>query len=143
MLLLRQEVAAALHDPRDRERVTHSLRELVAQRLYGLCCGYEDLNDHDRLRHDVLMQTALLACVLRRSRIDGARHAAAVIKLLVQQLRRSWPQVKIVVRGDSGLCRQRLLSWCEHSAVGYVIGLARNARLQAQVSEWETQMRAA
>jgi len=88
---------AALHDPRDRDRVTHSLRGLVAQRLYGLCCGYEDLNDHDRLRHDVL--------------------------------------IKIVVRGDSGFCRQRLLTWCERSCVGYVIGLARNARLQAQVSE--------
>jgi len=239
MLLLRQvdqriglsrQVAAALHDPRDRDRLTHTMQQLVAQRLYGLCCGYEDLNDHDRLRHDALMQTAvgtvralgssptlcrmerrvrrsdvvalnqvlidqfiaaqgqqppselvldvdasdialhgqqeqrefhgyydhhcylplyvycgkaLLACVLRRSRIDGARHAAAVIKLLVGQLRRKWPQVKIVVRGDSGFCRQRLLTWCERSSVGYVIGLARNARLQAQVSAWEAQMQAA
>jgi len=58
-------------------------------------------------------------------------------------LRRKWPQVKIVVRGDSGFCRQRLLTWCERSCVGYVIGLARNARLQAQVSEWEAQMQAA
>ncbi|MBK7813708.1 MAG: transposase [Rhodocyclaceae bacterium] len=37
----------------------HPLRDLIAQRLYGLCCGYEDLNDHDRLRHDPLMQTAV------------------------------------------------------------------------------------
>jgi len=68
MLLLRQvdhriglsrQVAAALHDPRDRHRLTHTMQPLVAQRLYGLCCGYEDLNDHDRLRHDVLMQTAV------------------------------------------------------------------------------------
>ncbi len=52
-------VAAVLHDPRDPDRITYSLRDLVAQRLYGLCCGYEDLNDHDRLRADPLLQTAV------------------------------------------------------------------------------------
>ena len=153
------------------------LRELLAQRIYGLCCGYEDLNDHEALRDDVLMQTAvgrdealasaptlsrletratraqawalhevlvaqfiashierpaelvldidasdvplhgeqelrefhayydhhcylplyvfcgqaMLACYLRRSRIDGAKHAAALIKLLVARLRQAWP----------------------------------------------------
>jgi len=103
--------------------------------------GYYD--HHCYLPLYVYCGKALLACVLRRSRIDGACHTAAVIKLLVGQLRRKWPQVKIVVRGDSGFCRQRLLTWCERSAVGYVIGLARNARLQAQVSEWEAQMQAA
>jgi len=71
--------------------------------------------------------------VLRRSRIDGAKNAAAVIKLLVQRLRRAWPQARIIVRGDSGFCRQRLLRWCERSGVSYIIGLARNARLEAQV----------
>src|SRR4029079_17202400 len=76
---------------------------------------------------------AMLACVLRRSRIDGAKNAAAVIKLLVQRLRRAWPHGHIVVRGDSGFCRQRLLRWCERSRVSYVVGLARNARLQARV----------
>jgi hypothetical protein len=44
---------------RDPERIRHGLRELLAQRLYGLCCGYEDLNDHKTLRSDVLMQTAV------------------------------------------------------------------------------------
>jgi hypothetical protein len=52
-------VADALHDPRDPDRITHSLHDLVAQRLYGLVCGYEDLNDHARLRSDPLMQTAV------------------------------------------------------------------------------------
>ncbi|MDO8931120.1 MAG: transposase [Rhodocyclaceae bacterium] len=52
-------VAAALSDPRNPERTTHSPRDLVAQRLYGLCCGHENLNDHDVLRHDPLMQTAV------------------------------------------------------------------------------------
>jgi hypothetical protein len=56
---LSRAVANALTDPRDPERITHSLRDLVAQLLFGLCCGYEDLNDHDVLRHDPLMQTAV------------------------------------------------------------------------------------
>jgi hypothetical protein len=216
---LSRAAAAVLSDPRDPTRITHSLRDLLAQRIYGLCCGYEDLNDHDALRDDLLMQTAvgrvdalaspptlsrletratraqavalhgvlieqfiashetapaelvldidasdvalhgnqelsefhayydshcylplyvfcgqaMLACVLRRSRIDGAKNAAAVIKLLVRRLRRAWPDTRIIVRGDSGFCRQRLLRWCERSGVSYIIGLARNARLEARV----------
>jgi hypothetical protein len=223
---LSKAVADALHDPRDPERITHELRDLVAQRLYGLCCGYEDLNDHGQLRQDPLMQTAvgtaaelassptlsrletratrsdivalnrvlveqfiashriapeelildvdasdiplhgeqekgefhayydhycylplyvfagqaMLACVLRRSRIDGAKHVSAVIKLLVTRLREAWPGVRIIVRGDSGFCRQRLIRWCERRGVGYVIGVARNARLHRIVAEWESQL---
>jgi hypothetical protein len=76
----------------------------------------------------------LLACVLRRSRIDGAKHAASVIKLLVTRLQQRWPKVRIIVRGDSGFRRQRLLRYCERAGVHYVIGLARNARLEAQVA---------
>src|SRR5574337_1141550 len=200
--------------------------ELLAQRIYGLCCGYEDLNDHQALRGDVLMQTAvgrdralasaptfsrldnratrsqawalhevliaqfiashqsapeelvldidasdvplhggqelaqfhayydhhcylplyvfcgqaMLACVLRPSKIDGARHAAAVIKLLVGRLRRAWPKTRLIVRADSGFCRRRLLQWCERSAVGYIIGLARNARLHEAVQYVEAAM---
>jgi hypothetical protein len=216
---LSRAAAAVLSDPRDPTRITHSLRDLLAQRIYGLCCGYEDLNDHDALRDDLMMQTAvgrvdalassptlsrletratraqavalhgvlidqfiashktapaelvldidasdvplhgnqeraefhayydhhcylplyvfcgqaMLACVLRRSRIDGAKNAAAVIKLLVHRLRRAWPETRIIVRADSGFCRQRLLRWCERSGVSYIIGLARNARLEARV----------
>ena len=229
LLLLRQvdrhlglsrAAAAAIPDPRDPERIRHCLRDLLAQRLYGLCCGYEDLNDHQALRDDVLMQTAvgrdealasaptfsrlenratraqawalhgvlidqfvashksapeelvldidasdvplhgqqelsqfhayydqhcylplyvfcgqaMLACYLRPSKIDGAKHAAALIKRLVTRLRQAWPNTRFVVRGDSGFCRRRLLQWCERSDVGYVIGLARNARLHAAVA---------
>jgi hypothetical protein len=223
---LSKAVADVLHDPRRPERITHGLRDLVAQRLFGLCCGYEDLNDHGQLRQDPLMQTAvgttaelassptlsrletratrgdvialnqvlveqfiashrvapeelildvdasdiplhgeqekaefhayydhycylplyvfagqaMLACVLRRSRIDGAKHVSAVIKLLVTRLRQAWPFVRIVVRGDSGFCRQRLIRWCERRGVGYVIGVARNARPHRIVAEWEDQL---
>lgn len=47
----------------------------------------------------------MLVCVLRNSRIDGAKHATAVIKLLATRLRETWPRVRIIVHGDSGFCR--------------------------------------
>jgi hypothetical protein len=77
---------------------------------------------------------ALLACYLRRSRIDGAKNATALIKLLIARLRQAWPDVTIIVRGDSGFCRERLMRWCERHGVGYALGMARNARLEAIVS---------
>ncbi len=235
LLLLRQvdevlglshAAAAAIPDPRDPERIRHGLRELLAQRLYGLCCDYEDLNDHKALRDDLLMQTAvgrdeslasaptfsrldnratraqavalhgvlldqfvasqaseseelvldidasdvprhgtqelrqfhayydhhcylplyvfcgqaMLACVLRPSKIDGAKHAAAVIKLIVTRLRQTWPNTRFIVRADSGFCRRRLLQWCERSGVSYIVGLARNARLQLAVEVAEASL---
>src|SRR3546814_14572667 len=52
--------AKALTERRAAGRIRHRLRDVLAQRLYGLCCGYEDLNDHDALRADLLMQTAVV-----------------------------------------------------------------------------------
>lgn len=75
----------------------------------------------------------LLCAYLRPSRIDGAQHTAAIIKLLVRRLRQAWPDVRIIFRGDSGFCRQRVINWCERSGVHYIIGLARNPRLEAMV----------
>src|SRR3546814_17067843 len=80
---------------------------------------------------------SMLACLLRPSRIDGAKHAAAVLRLLVNRLRQAWPEVRIIIRGDSGFCRQRLISWCARDGVQYIIGLARNKRLQARVQTTE------
>jgi hypothetical protein len=75
----------------------------------------------------------LLCAYLRPSRIDGAQHAAAILKLLVRRLRQAWPEVRIIFRGDSGFCRQRIINWCERAGVHYFVGVARNARLEAQV----------
>lgn len=84
----------------------------------------------------------MLCCVLRRSRIDGAKQAAAVIKLLVNRLRQVWPETHLIVRGDSGFCRQLLIRWCERHHVRYVIGVARNARLHKVVADWEAELEA-
>ena len=75
----------------------------------------------------------LLVAYLRPADIDPAKHAGAVLKLLIARLRRAWPGVRIVVRADSGFCRRRLMGWCERHGVGYILGLARNPRLAALV----------
>jgi len=210
-------VAKVLADPRDPERIEHTLESMLRQRVFGLVQGYEDLNDHEALRNDLLMQTAcerdaalasaptlcrlenratraaawaihevmlekfiasfkrapaelvldfdatddplhgkqearffhgyhdeycylplyvfcgeqLLVSYLRPSRIDESKHAGAVLKLLVRRLRRAWPKVRIILRGDSAFCRRRILSWCERNGVGYLVGLAKNSRLNA------------
>jgi Transposase DDE domain group 1 len=83
----------------------------------------------------------LLCAYLRPSRIDGAKHAAAILKLLVKRFRQHWPQVRIVFRGDSGFCRQRIINFCERTDVNYIIGLARNARLQGITEFMELAMK--
>jgi hypothetical protein len=214
-LRLTERMAAVLHDPRDPDLITHPLVDLLRQRVYGIVHGYEDLNDHERLREDVLLQSVLereealgsaptlcrmenrarrtemwalhreivetfiasfdqppeelvldfdatddplygrqegrffhgyydcycylplyvfcgeqlLVAYLRPSKIDGAKHAWAILSLLVKRLREAWPMVRIVLRADSGFCRHRMLGWCERHDVGYVVGIAQNARL--------------
>ncbi len=223
---LSRAAANVIHDPRDPDLITHTMQNLVAQRIYGMACGYEDLNDHDQLRNDPLLQTALgrqgeaassptlcrlengasradivalnkvlldqfiasywaapkqfildfdasdiplhgeqenrqfhgyynhhcylplyvycgkhlLCCLLRRSRIDGAKHAAAILKILVGYLREHWPDIDIIFRADSGFCRQKILNWCERNQVSYIIGLAKNKRLKTLVKKRERKL---
>lgn len=72
----------------------------------------------------------LLVSYLRPSNIDSALHSRAILKLLVQRFRALWPQVRIIVRADSGFCRWRLMRWCDRHGVDYVLGLARNPVLE-------------
>ena len=214
---LSKGLAQRLPERRDPDKIEHSLESMLRQRIYGLALGYEDLNDQDSLRKDLLWQTAaerdqelascstlcrfenragrqeawlmhqvlfeqflhsfqsaprelildfdctddrvhglqegrhfhgyyddfcflplyvfcgerLLVSYLRESNIDSARHAWAILALLVKALRKRWPQVKITMRADSGFCRWKMLRWCERMGVGYIVGLAKNERLQA------------
>jgi len=226
---LTDAAARVVTDPRDATAITHSIRDMLRQRVYGLVLGWEDLNNHTQLRQDIAYQTAvgreddlasaptlcrlekmgtratavklhevlvdqfiasfktapnelildfdatdcplhgkqehrffhgyydsycylplyvfcgeqMLAAYLRPSKIDGAKHAAAILKLLVTKLRQAWPEVKLIFRADSGFCRQKILNWCDRRHVQYVVGLARNSRLQAMVENVEGNMKAA
>jgi hypothetical protein len=213
-------------DGRSQALVEHSVAEMVAQRVYGLALGYEDLNDHEELRTDPVfgmlterhdlseplagkstlnrmelgtgindrykkitfwkdgvdelmvkifleahatapqeiildMDTTdlplhgkqegrfyhgyyhnyiylplyvfcgdhVLCARLREAKSDAATGSLIEIKRIVEQIRSAWPEVKIILRGDSGFCRQDLMEWAETSNIDYVFGLARNKRL--------------
>jgi hypothetical protein len=239
------QFASCFRDHRKAERIEHRVEELVAQRVYGLALGYEDLNDHDELRCDpllgVLAEKAdpsgesrarardqgkalagkstlnrleltaaevkegerykkigldfaavdrllgeifvqahgeppkqiildldstddplhgnqegrffhgyyghycylllyifcgehLLCARLRPANIDGAAGSMEELARLVKQIRQAWPEVGIIVRGDSGFCREELMAWCEAHQVDYVLGLAKNDRLRAEIA---------
>jgi Transposase DDE domain group 1 len=225
-------LAGCFIDGRDPGLIEHSVRTLIGQRVFGMALGYEDLNDHERLRHDAVFGALLgklepkrradcaalagkstlnrlelhphsgadryhrivpdseaierlwvqlfleahaaapseiildldatddplhghqegrffhgyydgycylplyifagehlLCAKLRRSNIDAAAGAREEVERIVAQIRERWPSVKIMLRADSGFCREELMSWCEQNAVDYVFGLARNVRL--------------
>jgi hypothetical protein len=219
-------LTACFSDGRNQERVEHGLEEMLAQRIYGLALGYEDLNDHEQLRRDPLFgvlsgkreleeplagkstlnrleltgrslryhkigyspeaidrllvdlfleshATApdqivldldatdiplyghqperffhgyydsycylplyifsgdqLLCARLRPANRDAAAGSVEEVRRIVAQLRARWPEVKIVLRADSGFCREQLMGWCEANRVDYVFGLQRNQRLR-------------
>lgn len=76
----------------------------------------------------------LLAAKLRRSNIDASAGAVEEIGRIVGHIRQKWPQVRIVLRADSGFARDRLMAWCEDNRVDYLFGLARNERLEKRVA---------
>ena len=87
-------------------------------------------------RHDcflplyVFCGKKLLVAYLRSCKKDQAKHAWAILALLVKRLMQAWPEVEIVFRGDSGFCRHRMLNWCESKNVKYIVGIAQNNRLK-------------
>ena len=77
----------------------------------------------------------LLVSYLRPSKIDGAKHTWGILSLLVTYLRKAWPGVQIILRGDSGFCRFKMLKWCERHGVGYVVGIAKNSRVNQRIEQ--------
>ena len=126
---LSEAISGCPPDPRNPIYVVHGQRQMLAQRIFALAAGYEDLNDHQTLRDDpvhgqqdgrfyhgycrhycflplyVFCGGHQLCALLRPANIDPAKYSGAIVKLLVDRIRREWPQVRIIVRGDSGFCR--------------------------------------
>src|SRR5690242_6852928 len=75
----------------------------------------------------------LLAAKLRRSNIDASAGAVDEIARIVAQIRKRWPRVRILLRGDSGFAREALMAWCDANRVDYLFGLARNERLEEAI----------
>ena len=76
----------------------------------------------------------LLCARLRTSDRDAAAGAVDELERIVGRIRARWPAVRIAIRADSGFARDEILAWCEAHRIDYVIGLARNARLQAALA---------
>lgn len=217
ILKLTSRIASTANDPRHPKKITHTIQDMLRQRIYGLALGYEDLNDHDTLRKDTAIQTSvgkdedlassptlcrfenfadrkmcwdmstalvdvfiesfkkppkelildfdatddpvhgnqlgrfyhgyykgycflplyvfcgkhLLAGYLRPSNIDAAYGAWSILKLLSNRFREVWPDVKIIFRADSGFCRHLMMDWCDRNNIEYIIGIARNPRLES------------
>jgi len=72
----------------------------------------------------------VLCARLRPSSIGPAVGSRKEVERIVKQIRRRWPEVEIILRGDSGFCADELLTWCENNGVHYVVGVARNQRLE-------------
>jgi len=75
----------------------------------------------------------LLCARLRPSNIDASAGTVEELERIVTQLRQAWPELKILVRGDSGFCREPIMAWCEENDVNYVFGIAQNARLLRRI----------
>jgi Transposase DDE domain group 1 len=76
----------------------------------------------------------LLAAKLRPANIDAAAGSVGEVQRIVAQIRERWPETTIVIRADSGFCRDDLMSWCEANDVHFVLGLARNERLVGEIA---------
>ena len=76
----------------------------------------------------------LLCAKLRPADIDASAGAVKQLDRIVSRIRQSWPQVRIIIRGDSGFCRESIMAWCERNSVDYILGLATNARLKREVA---------
>lgn len=78
----------------------------------------------------------LLVPYLRPSKIDGAKHSRAILKLLVDEIRKVFPQVQIIIRADGGFCRHKMMRWCDNHGVYYILGIAKNARILKMAQPW-------
>lgn len=77
----------------------------------------------------------LLCARLRTANIDGAAGTVEEVQRIVDRIRPAWPDTRIIVRGDSGFCREEIMVWCEDNDVDYILGLARNNRLENDLEE--------
>jgi len=76
----------------------------------------------------------LLCARLRTADQDGAAGSLEELERIIPRIRAEWPETRIIVRGDSGFCREWLMAWCDSEGVEYVLGIARNERLTAKIA---------
>ena len=75
----------------------------------------------------------LLGCRLREANQDSAAGAVDELQRIVSQIRKRWKRTRIIIRGDSGFCRDEIMKWCEDNGVDYIFGMSKNLRLMGRV----------
>jgi len=75
-----------------------------------------------------------LLALLRPSNIDASQGTLKQLQRILPKLRAAWPEVKILIRGDGGFCREPIIRWCEDHEVGYLFGLSKNERLKTEIA---------
>jgi len=76
----------------------------------------------------------LLAAKLRPANIDASAGSIEEVARIVTRIRRRWPKVRILLRGDSGFAREALMAWCANNGVDFLFGLAKNSRLVGEIA---------
>lgn len=76
----------------------------------------------------------LLCAKLREANSDASKGSLEEVERIIAQIRKRWPKTEIVLRADSGFCREELMAWCEQqTGVYFLFGVAKNARLLASL----------
>jgi len=83
----------------------------------------------------IFCEDHLLCARLRPSNIDVPEDTVKELERIISRIRKSWPDVNIFIRADSGFCREEIMRWCEANSVGYIVGLAKNNRLNQMIKE--------
>jgi hypothetical protein len=81
----------------------------------------------------IFCEDQLLCARLRTADRDASDGVLSELERIVKKLRAVWPKVHIIIRGDSGFCRDLIMTWCETNEVDYVLGLAKNKRLETEI----------
>lgn len=77
----------------------------------------------------------LLCARLRTARNDAASGTVEEVERIIERIRTVWPDTRIIIRGDSGFCREEIMNWCEDNDVDFLVGLAKNTRLAKEIEE--------
>jgi hypothetical protein len=101
---------------------------LDGQQEGGFFHGYYDRYCY--LPLSIFWSEQLLCARWRTADQDAAAGSQSEVERMVGQIRRRWPEVAIILRADSGFCRDELMKWCEEQGISYVFGFARNQRLR-------------
>src|SRR5665213_2859564 len=116
-------LASCLRDKRDPDLILHTVEEMLRLRMFAIAAGYEGTSGKP------------VAVILREGKTPAGREVRTILKHVIGRIRGHWPEVRILVRGDSHYGRVEAMEWCEEHGVDYIFGFGGNAVLKAMTQE--------